>query len=279
MSGFGFSNGSGAGTEFLSMQPPPQEAVKDYDNTKPHTQQKISIPQVFGDAMSVREEVFGEQGVPLEAEFDEDDRRSWHWVVYASVAVTSNGKTDDERRASASAGRLAVGTIRLVPPPHGPNKYIKTAELKEGDKHPDADPPPYISDEVQKKHPTEPYIKLGRLAILKEYRSLGLSKLLINTALEWASKHPDSIRPPPSPTTMEAANQLGHAIEKAVVWNGLAMIHAQVSVEKMWAKHGFTEELRNEKGEIEVSKEGRWDEEGIQHMGMWKRLKVDNRRL
>jgi hypothetical protein len=31
-------NGSGSGTEFLSILPPAGEALKDWDNTKPHDQ-------------------------------------------------------------------------------------------------------------------------------------------------------------------------------------------------------------------------------------------------
>ncbi|KAF2010971.1 hypothetical protein BU24DRAFT_436317 [Aaosphaeria arxii CBS 175.79] len=278
-------NGNGGGTEFLSIQSPPGDAVKDYDNTITHDKQTISVPQVFLDAMSVREEVYGEQGVPLEAEFDEDDSRSWHWVVYASVASSSTPPAnltaaatgtpaEEERRASATAQRLAVGTIRLVPPPHGPNKY-KT-ELSEGDKsHPDTDPPASVAHE----HPAEPYIKLGRLAILRPYRKMGLSQLLINAALTYAAKNADTIQPPPSPTTMELASQMGEAVEKAVIWNGLAMIHAQVGVKSMWEKHGFTEELVDEDGKVEIAKEEHWVEEGIEHLGMWKRLKLDHGRL
>jgi GNAT superfamily N-acetyltransferase len=235
--------------------------------------------------MSVREEVYGQQGVPLDAEFDEDDARSWHWVVYASVAQTSSpppaqalkskpdSKAEAERRSSASATRLPVGTIRLIPPPHPPNRYL------EKDKHPDADPPETVVVNGGKKYPEEPYIKLGRLAILDSYRSLGLSKLLINHALDYAAKNPESIRPPPSPTSLEHANQMGKAAEAAAVWQGLTMVHAQVSVERLWAKHGFTEELRNEDGQVEVPKEDHWVEEGIWHLGMWRRLKLDPGRL
>ncbi|KAF2271884.1 uncharacterized protein EI97DRAFT_242476 [Westerdykella ornata] len=294
--GFGASDGASSGTEFVARLPPPGDDLKDYDNTKPHHQQPASIPQIFRDAMSVRELVFGQQGIPLEAEFDDDDARSWHWVVYASVAATSASPTSDAapglplsntststnprvdyRRSSASANataqRLPVGTIRLIPPPHGPNKYLH------GDKHPDADPPAAITESVEKKHPTgtEPYIKLGRLAVLPDYRSIGLAKLLINEALEYAAKHPQNIRPPPSPTKLEIANQLGGASETVAAWQGLAMVHAQVSVVKLWEKLGFTEELRDASGEVEISKEPHWMEEGIEHVGLWKRLKLDTR--
>lgn len=287
--GFGASNGESSGTEFVSRLPPPAEGLQAYDNTKPHDQQPASIPQIFRDAMSVRELVFGQQGVPLEAEFDEDDARSWHWVVYASVATTSNSpssdsapqlpqpnaRPSDHRRPSApsnaTAQRLPVGTIRLIPPPHGPNKYL------DGDKHPDADPPAAVTEKFERKHPKEPYIKLGRLAVLPEYRKIGLSKLLINTALEYAAKQPQNIMPPPSPTRVESANQLGEANEVVGVWQGLTMVHAQVSVVQLWEKVGFTEELRDASGQIEISKEPHWMEEGIEHVGLWKRLKLDER--
>jgi hypothetical protein len=89
----GVANGN-MGTEFMTMLSPPKDKVDGYDNTKPCSRQTINVPSLFRDAMSVREEVFGEQGVPLEAEFDEDDARSWHWVAYASVASTSSPPKD-----------------------------------------------------------------------------------------------------------------------------------------------------------------------------------------
>lgn len=295
-SGFGIANGSGnGGTEFLSMLSPPRNDLSEYDNTKPHAHQAASVPPLFLEAMSVREEVYGEQGVPLEAEYDEDDARSWHWVVYASVASTSTSppksmrpegsttKEEDTRRASASAARLPVGTVRLIPPPHGPNKYIETATKgKIVDKHPDADPPPGEGAEaVSKKNlPSEPYIKLGRLAVLAPYRKLGLAKLLINTALDYAKNNPHVIYQPPSPTTMELANLRGKDMQEAASWQGLVMIHAQANLKGYWEKHfRFKEELLDENGQVEIEKEPIWMEEGIEHVGMWKRLKIDNSRL
>jgi len=291
--GFGTANGNG-GTEFLSMLPPPKNDLDGYDNTKPHTQQSPNIPKIFRDAMSVREEVYGEQGVPLEAEFDEDDARSWHWVVYASVASTSSSppkemraegptsRAEEARRASAVGTRLPVGTIRLIPAPHGPNKYKETSEAHIVDKHTDADPPPGEGADKapEQKHPIEPYVKLGRLAVLEPYRKLGLARMLVTQALEYAAKHPEAICQPPSPTTLEFANLRGHAAQEAVTWQGLVMIHAQSDLKSWWEKnYGFKEELVNDKGEVEVEKEPRWVEEGIEHVGMWRRLKIDNGRL
>lgn len=284
--GFGSSSGSGngnGGTEFVNVLPPPKGALDGYDNTLPCSKQTINVPQIFQDAMAVREEVYGEQGVPLEAEFDEDDARSWHWVAYASVATSSgsppksmrttspntNTPADDARRASATASRVPVATIRLIPPPHGPNKYLE--EHNAADKHPDADP----ADEAERKHTSEPYVKLGRLAVLTPYRKLGLGKLLINSVFDFATHNSEKIYRPPSPTALEMAQMQGQNKEKEITWKGLVMIHAQANIKPVWEKHGFREELVNEQGEVEVSAEPHWIEEGIEHIGMWKRLQLE----
>lgn len=278
-------------TEFLTLLPPPGAALAAYNRTKHSDQQPGSIPQLFKDAMSVREAVYvEEQGVPLANELDDDDARSWHWIVYASVGTTSTSssrsppkshtwhkrrasKEDqedaDRRRSSATASRVPVGTIRLIPPPHPPNPYIThdphsptttAAAAAAHDPHPDADPPAPVP------LPTEPFVKLGRLATLPAYRKLGLSRLLINAALEWAAANPTQVLRPPSPATLEAARLEGREEEEQ--WRGLAMVHAQVSVEGLWARFGFREEFEG------VPKEGRWWEEGIEHLGMWRRLRV-----
>ncbi|OCK74241.1 hypothetical protein K432DRAFT_386935 [Lepidopterella palustris CBS 459.81] len=287
-------------TEFLTLLPPQGITLSAYDRTKRSSDQPASIPQPFIDAMSVREAVYvDEQGVPLENEMDEDDARSWHWVVYASVGTSSpppepkhtKGKESKEeeerRRSSATASRTPVATIRLIPPPHGPNPYLKMGQghgqrqmqeigaeevhAKNHDKHPDAEP-----SSPTHAHPTEPYLKLGRLATLSAYRKLGLSRLLINAALEWASSHPQYIGRQLSPATMEAAKLLGRV--EGEQWKGLTMVHAQTSVEGLWARFGFREELVREDGSVEVAGEGRWWEEGIEHLGMWRRLKIKDSR-
>lgn len=276
----GSSNGN-AGTEFINLLSPLKGALDGYDNTLPCSKQSINVPQTFQDAMAVREEVYGEQGVPLEAEFDDDDARSWHWVAYASVATSSgsppknmrahgpNTPADDARRASATASRVPVATIRLIPPPHGPNKYVE--EHNQVDRHPDAEPP----DESERKHTSEPYVKLGRLAVLTPYRKLGLSKLLINAVFDFARNNSDKIYRPPSPTALEMAQMQGHNKEKEITWQGLVMIHAQADIQYMWEKHGFREELKNDKGEVEIAAEPHWMEEGIDHVAMWKRLHLE----
>ncbi|CAG8121465.1 unnamed protein product [Penicillium olsonii] len=94
----------------------------------------------------------------------------------------------------------------------------------------------------------EPCIKLTRVAIMPMYRGLGLGRRLVETALEWAAVH-----------AAEVEVQICRG-----EWRGLVLVHAQVGVEGMYARLGF---------EVDETL-GRWDEEGIEHLGMLKRISV-----
>ncbi|KAK2750054.1 hypothetical protein FQN55_002772 [Onygenales sp. PD_40] len=177
-----------------------------------------SNPPIFNDAMHVRTVVFvDEQGCAPENEMDEDDPRSWHWVLY----------TEGENRAP-------IGTIRVVAPPHAPHEGHSS--------HTGA------SVEAEEKE-EEPHIRLTRVAILAEYRRSGFGRILQNTALEWAAKHPE---------------ELTAALDGNPPWNGLTLVHAQVQAEGMYARVGF----------VTDESMGTWEDEGIMHVGMWKRIEV-----
>ena len=236
--------------------------------------------------MSIREAVFvNEQCVPRENELDDDDARSFHWVVYASVSQSI--PAGEGGRRSSEGGKLPVGTIRLVPPPHEAHPQPEPEHEGTGggggggggggegvpdDKH------AVDQAKTAPTHPPatqEPYIKLTRLATLQAYRRLGLGRLLVNTALGWASTHPEIILPPPDPTAREARN-LASSLSSGSVedgvggamweggWNGLVLAHAQEGVQKWWEGQGFVRD-----GGL-----GRWVEEGIWHVGMWRRVDV-----
>ncbi|KAK2813896.1 hypothetical protein FQN50_000297 [Emmonsiellopsis sp. PD_5] len=132
--------------------------------------------------------------------------------------------------------QVPFGTIRLVAGPHPPHEghSSHTGSDKEG----------------EKKKEEEPYIRLTRVAILAEYRRAGFGRILQDVALEWAAKHPEE---------MTAA-----AGEGSPAWNGLTLVHAQVQAEGMYARVGF----------VTDESMGSWDEEGIMHVGMWKRIEV-----
>lgn len=267
-------------SQFISLLPPAPTLATSYDRTKAAADQPArDIPTTFLDAMTVRERVFvEEQGVPLANEFDDDDPRSFHWVVYASVGTSSSsngngsdsasppseGTHDDSlqeerRRSDPSAHRVAVGTIRLVPPPHPPHPAPSDAHKLDNSLH-----APATSLHVAKGTPVvEPYIKLGRLAVIAPYRKLGLAALLVRTALDWAAQNGYQVMSPPRPEEIEMAKAEGRE-EDLESWNGSTLVHAQSWLVRFWGQFGF----------VKDDEMGEWDEEGIMHVGMWLKLKL-----
>lgn len=249
-------------SEFVDLIKPGGDRLKHYDRRRSPTDQPDNdaihnadparaVPEAFIDAMIVREEVFvKEQNGKLENEVDEDDARSFHWVAYASIpakAATTNGDSSVgvERRSSSST-KIPIGTIRLVPPPHPP--------LPGHDKR---------SPQINGEETQEAYIKLAKLAVIKEFRKAGISKLLIETALSYARNHPYEVGPQLDPASMEALKKgLGMSFK------GLVLVHSPLRAQKLWRKYGF---------ELDKSL-GTWDEGGIESVAMWRRLDVSNGR-
>ena len=244
-------------SEFIDFIVPLGDRMRLYDPTKEPTDQTRNdaadptkaLPHGFIDAMIVREEVFvKEQNIPLANELDEDDHRSFHWVAYASVPAKATQKHDEklgETRRESNSTKIPIGVIRLVPPPHPPHPSGK-----------------YGSDVHNAK---ECYIKLGRLAVVKEFRKAGISSLLINTALAFARNHPYELMP-----QHDAMQTMRQEVDRGVEmdFKGLVLVHAQTGVQKVWRRFGF---------ETDESM-GKWDEEGIEHVGMWKRMDVSSGR-
>lgn len=114
-------------------------------------------------------------------------------------------------------------------------------------------PPPHPPHDEGPEHPStevdpdEPYVTLTRVALLPAYRGKGLGRVLIETALNWA---------------VENSDEIAKRIDSGRQWTGLTMIHAQVDVEPMYARVGF----------VTDHSMGRWLEEGITHVAMWKRI-------
>lgn len=166
-------------SQFIAFLAPPGPSLGSYDSKALHTSQPPDVPEVFLDAMSVREEVYvEEQHVPLENEFDLDDPRSFHWVAYASVGVSSeqqdaaasNGAGASSGRKGSTANKLAIGTIRMVPPPHPPHPEPDSHHVIDNHEGVPAD----ATAEGQTQDDKEAYIKLGRLAVLAPFRGVYL---------------------------------------------------------------------------------------------------------
>lgn len=86
----------------------------------------------------------------------------------------------------------------------------------------------------------EPYVKLGRLCVLKEERGKRWADELIQEALGWAGRN---------------AGFMGEE------WRGLVFVHAQERAVGTWRSNGF----------VVDEGMGEWFEAGIRHFGMLRR--------
>jgi predicted GNAT family N-acyltransferase len=270
---------SSGDNQFLSFLPPQGSRLANYDRSLSPSEQPPGIPNIFIDAMYVREHVFvAEQGVPFDREFDADDPTCWTWVAYASVSRRSSNSgnaglvslanstpgpnqghgpsempTEGRRESETStATRVPAGTIRLLPP---------------------VDPtrPPQTPTAQTAPHPTEykePYILLGRLAVNADYRRLGLGRLLVGAALTWAKNSARAVFTSGlTPAEIEIRRIAGEHEVTRGEWKGLVVVHAQSGeAERFWSRAGF----------VKDEGMGEWFEEGIFHVGMLRKLELGN---
>ena len=122
---------------------------------------------------------------------DDDDERSYHWVVYASVGEPKNkpARPASEYEARrAEGGELPIGTVRLVPAPHTKHPLPGSIDGVGGE--------PYTYSGEKLDRPTkfhdgeEMYLKIGRMATAKEFRRYKLGTLLIDNLLNYAKSNP-----------------------------------------------------------------------------------------
>ncbi len=251
----------------IAIYPPPGPSILNLrrdilGSSKSTTSARHEIPAELVSAISVRFAVFvNEQQFSSENEIDSDDARSWHWVALATPREGDSpsgaerhvhGNEEEEVREQTVAA-----TLRLVPysshppPPDSPG-----------------DPPgrpaeaPCLRQTAQWDG-REPYIKIGRLATLPSHRRMGLGKLLVQSAVEWAGRNRETLHPRKGE---QANGNTGEAREDQ--WDGLILIHAQKAVQGFWERVGF----------VMDEGLGTWCEEGVEHVGMWNRASVPQRK-
>lgn len=171
-------------------------------------------------------------------------------------------------RKQSTTKSQPIGTIRLVPFPHAPHPEPGSSYAADAlETDPDRDlskPPAYIIDRATTYHDgKEPYMKLGRIAVLKEFRGAGIARLLASAAMTWIQENFTYFNPSVKTLGMESMHASN--IGEIPVWKGLICVHAQEAVVKTWEKWGF-----------KVDEEmGTWFEEGIPHVGMFQRLNLE----
>ena len=184
--------------------------------------------------------------------------------------------------------KLPIATIRLVPPPHAPHPKPGSVDGVGGAWPASSSHASSAMDHARNGHMArdrvtslhdgrESYVKLGRLATLKEYRGLGLGRRMVTATLDWASRNAEAIRAAGRGADWESGRARKGSVEGEGVarereremgkgeeeeWRGLVLVHAQKGVEHFYRLLGFEkdEEL------------GEWVEEGMDHLAMWKRV-------
>jgi len=239
-----------ASKPYISFQPAPGALLHNYNLNLPASEQDPSIPAKFRDAMLVRETVFVNElhAVPLQHHIDGDDARSCHWVLYS-------------RATSEESPPLPIGTIRLVRPPHSPHPEPGSRFEAPENELPaqkaktlfQSPLPDFVTDKKTKYHDgVEPFIRLGRLSVIKEFRGAKFADLLIQAALQWVSENPEFVR---------------EALPEELKWKGLVCVHAHDKAASTWERNGF------------VIDEGMddWFEGGLRHVGMFRRVEEDGK--
>lgn len=251
---------------------------------------KAEIDPIFLDAMKVRHNVFIlEQKVPLESELDEDDTRSVHWVAHMTDSGDNTSPLSQQAVGTirvvpypqpahpTPGGAYSIidgavilkgkwvrkdsqGTAAAVAPPthKTPKSELEYLPATEAD-HEAENLAAVGPDRATSMHDgKEPYVKLGRIAVLSSFRGFRLGQYLVQTAVDWIQKNP---------TYFDKVDPMAAAATAETKFNGLVCLHAQVQALGFYEKLGF---------EVDEGM-GTWWEEGIPHVGMFSRLDLSKK--
>ena len=186
---------------------------------------------------------------------------------------------------------VPIGTMRIVPFPHPPHPrdgdvYVDNVlqerdgvKVVDGENGEPVSPPGVLSElEVERNSAVqpfghdratslhdgeEPYVKLGRLAVIPDYRGRKISYQLWLAARKWLEDNPSYFDPSVKELGLDQL-KVGGPASQVPKWKGLICCHSQTAVVQTYLKWGFVVDERM----------GTWYEEGIPHVGMFMRLNV-----
>ncbi|KAI1496410.1 acyl-CoA N-acyltransferase [Biscogniauxia marginata] len=204
-------------------------------------------------------------------------------------ARQGQGQGQEQQVRRSETRTVPIGTLRVVPFPHPPHpkdgaRYADNALLPSSPPDDDSNSLvtaatnelqsaaeeerqgsalPFGVDRATTYHDgREPYVKIGRLAVIPEFRGHHISTQLWAAAGKWLAEHPTYFDPSVAELGMDQLK--AGAAGDIPRWNGLVCCHAQESVVKIYERWGF----KVDEGM------GRWVEEGIPHVGMFLRLPI-----
>ncbi|KAI0025634.1 hypothetical protein F4780DRAFT_216527 [Xylariomycetidae sp. FL0641] len=212
----------------------------------------------------------------------------------AAAAAAATGE-DPSPEKTQTATTTPIGTLRVVPFPHPPHprpgaRYVDNVEQQQQPQQPSSSSPPApapappltqnrdrTDSEARKRADAaavgvdratafhdgrEPYVKLGRMAVVPEFRGRRIAGQLWSAARQWLEAHPAAFNPSVAGLGMDQL-RVGAASE-IPKWNGLVCVHAQETAVRLYEKWGF---------QVDEGM-GKWFEEGIPHVGMFQRLQL-----
>ncbi|KAH9907946.1 hypothetical protein F4778DRAFT_454758 [Xylariomycetidae sp. FL2044] len=173
--------------------------------------------------------------------------------------------TGEGRAGSGDGKKGAVGTHDEAPGGWSSSSSPLTLVDRERQS---AAMPPFGADRATTFHDgKEPYVSLGRVAVLPEFRGHRIAGQLWGTAKAWLRENPAFFNPSVKELGLD---QLRVGVSGDIPqWNGLVCCHAQEAVVKVYERWGF----QVDKGM------GRWFEEGVPHVGMFQRLEIKEIRI
>ncbi|KAI0399218.1 acetyltransferase [Xylaria palmicola] len=193
----------------------------------------------------------------------------------AAGAATTNGNPSANENSSANGNPSTNGNRSAYGAPNvhsridendPPGDYLNGGETMSIDYHIRSllmsTVPPMPARQTDFHDGIELYIKVGRVAVLPEYRHLNVADQLWSAAKQFLLENPTQFNPNIRGLGLDATS-VGDP-HQIPMWNGLVCLHAQQSAAEVYRGWGF----RVDKAM------GKFYEDNIPHVGMFQRLDI-----